>query len=58
MAMTAGEFMRKLKEAIKAEGYTSNNVIITGVGYKGSCFEVNLTDSHYENPMTIYLDEN
>ena len=56
--MTVGEFMRKLKEAIKAEGYTSNNVIITGIDCKGSCFEVNLTDSHYENAMTIYLDEN
>ena len=56
--MTAGEFMRMLKDAIKAEGYTSNNVIITGIECKGSCFVVNLTDSHYENPMTIYLDEN
>lgn len=55
--MTAGEFMRKLKDAVKAEGYTSNNVIITDIACKGSCFEVILTDSHYENTMTVYIEE-
>lgn len=29
--MTAGEFMRKLKDAIKAEGYTSNNLRIVSI---------------------------
>ena len=58
MCMTAGEFMRKLKDAVKAEGYTSNNVIITNITYRGSCFEVILTDSHYENTMTVYIEEN
>ena len=57
MPMTAGEFMRKLKDAVKAEGYTSNNVIITDIACKGSCFEVILTDSHYENTMTVYIEE-
>lgn len=55
--MTAGEFMRKLKHAILEEGYTANNVIITGVECKGSCFEVCLTDTHYENPITLYIEE-
>ena len=55
--MTAGEFMRKLKHAILEEGYTSNNLIITGLECKGSCIEVALTDSSYERPLTIYIDE-
>lgn len=36
--MTAGEFTRKLKEAIKAEGYTSNNVALTCI------IDLNLSD--------------
>lgn len=55
--MTVGEFSRKLKDAVKAEGYTSNNVIITDITCKGPCFEVILTDSHYKNTMTIYIEE-
>lgn len=31
--MTVGEFSRKLKEAVNAEGYTSNNVNIARIDY-------------------------
>ena len=42
--MTAGEFTRKLKEAIKAEGYTSNNVTLISI------IDLNLSDP-YKNPV-------
>lgn len=38
--MTAGEFTRKLKEAIKAEGYTSNNVELIDVVKISTTFKV------------------
>ena len=54
--MTAGEFMRKLKERILEEGYTSNNVIITGICIEKRSFVVQLEDTK-ENAITLYIEE-
>lgn len=55
--MTAGEFMRKLKERILEEGYTSNNLIITDIEIKENSIKVSLVDTK-DNAVEIYLDEN
>lgn len=54
--MTAGEFSRKLKTAINDAGYTSNNVIITGICIEKRSFIVQLEDTK-ENAITLYIEE-
>ena len=54
--MTAGEFMRKLKERILEEGYTSNNLIITDIRIEKRSFVVQLEDTK-ENAITLYIEE-
>lgn len=44
--MTAGEFMRKLKERILEEGYTSNNLIIKSI--------VDITPTDNDIDDTVY----
>lgn len=44
--MTAGEFMRKLKERILEEGYTSNNLIVKRI--------VDITPTDNDIDDTVY----
>ena len=54
--MKAGEFIRKLKQAVIEEGYTVNQLTLNTVEHKHKCFKVELIDSRGEC-ICIYLDD-
>lgn len=60
--MTVGEFTRKLKEAVKAEGYTSNNVNIMRIdllevpAVEKPCIRVMCVGNN-ENEFNVYVEE-
>ena len=53
--MTAGEFTRKLKEAVNAEGYTCNNVELIDVVKINTTFKV-YCQGNDGNTFEIYVE--
>ena len=54
--MTAGEFMRKLKNAIHAQGYNSSELYILDVTTTASGFTIDSVNKDNE-PVVLYIEK-
>ena len=54
--MKVGEFTRKLKEAVNAEGYTCNNVNLARIDKLEGCFKV-ICVANDGNELCFFIED-